>query len=459
MKAMSKIVTQLFTKLSAPAPIIKRHFILRYFYRVMSRNIFIRGYRFASMSITFLLAIASMATAQVPGCTDPMANNYNASATVNNGSCTYNTTAYTPPIKSALSDTLIETSGLQWAGNSLWSFNDGGGLPAIYRVDTSNGSILQTVHLQGASNIDWEDIAFDGLSFYVGDFGNNANGARTDLTIYKFPFTAIPDQNSFSVTTIPSSSISVLRFSYNDQPQPPQPTAANATNFDCEAMLVDEGKIHLFSKRWLANSCTHYLINDTVAGNYIATAVETLSTNFLVTAADKAPGQQLVVLLGYQVTGAAPHFMQLLSAYNSGFYFNGNKRTINLPDVTVMGQAEGISFRNSYAGFISNEKFMRTVMGFPITVPQRLRSFDIRNFVSDLRATYIFSGNGNWSASNNWTNNARPVNPLTGNSQVIVDPLPGGQCLLDIPFTITAGTAFSIGMGKRLVISSDLIIE
>lgn len=425
----------------------------------MTKIFSIKGYRFICVCIIFLLATTSVATAQVPGCIDPMANNYNAAATVNNGSCSYNVTSYTPPLKTALTDTLVETSGLQWAGNSLWSFNDGGGLAAIYRVDTANGSIIQTVHLQGASNIDWEDIAFDGLNFYIGDFGNNADGARTDLTIYKFPFNAIPDQNNFPVATIPSSAISIITFTYGDQPQPTQPTEANSTNFDCEAMLVDEGKIHLFSKRWLDNSCTHYQINDTVAGNYIATAVETLTTNFLVTAADKAPGQQLVVLLGYQNNGTANHFMQLLTAYNNGFYFNGNKRTINLPDVTVMGQAEGICFRNSNAGFISNEKFMRTYMGFPINIPQRLRSFDIRNFVSDLRATYIFSGNGNWSASNNWTDYALPVSPLAGNSQVIVDPLPGGYCLLDVPFTLAAGAAFKIGMGKQLMIPNNLIIE
>lgn len=415
--------------------------------------------RIITAFIIFLFANVSPIMAQVPGCTDPLANNYNAAATANNGSCTYNATAYTPPIKTALSDTIMETSGLQWAGNSLWSFNDGGGLPAIYRVDTTNGSILQTVYLQGASNIDWEDIAFDGLNFYIGDFGNNANGARTDLSIYKFPFTAIPDYSTTPVATIPSSAISVLTFNYNDQPQPPQPTTANATNFDCEAMLVDEGNIHLFSKRWLDNNCTHYLINDTVAGNYIATPMETLSTNFLVTAADKAPGQQLVVLLGYQITGAASHFLQLLSVYKNGLYFNGNKRTINLPDVTAMGQAEGICFRNSYAGFISNEKFSRNYMGFPITIPQRLRSFDIRNFVSDLRATYIFSGNGNWSASNNWTDYVLPANPLAGNSQVIVDPIPGGHCLLDIPFSVATGTIFRINMGKQLTVPGNLIIK
>src|SRR4051812_554260 len=39
------------------------------------------------------------AFSQVQGCKDPAANNYNSSATVSDGSCTYNPTFYTPPVK------------------------------------------------------------------------------------------------------------------------------------------------------------------------------------------------------------------------------------------------------------------------------------------------------------------------------------------------------------------------
>src|SRR4051812_35708648 len=90
---------------------------------------------------------------QVTGCTDPIANNYNSVATVNDGSCTYNSTAYTPPLKvDPINNILSESSGLQWAVNSLWTFNDSGGDAAIYRIDTLTNTILQKVSLQGASN-------------------------------------------------------------------------------------------------------------------------------------------------------------------------------------------------------------------------------------------------------------------------------------------------------------------
>jgi hypothetical protein len=311
---------------------------------------------------------------QVYGCKDPMANNYNAAATINDGSCTYNATSYTPPIKvDPIDAVLIESSGLQMAGNFLWSFNDGGGAAALYSIDTTSGGIFQTVNLDGATNVDWEDIAFDGTYFYVGDFGNNANGARTDLKIYKFPLSAIPvDYIANPTVTVPSGQIEVINFTYSDQVQPPVATTTNNTKFDCEAMIIDNGQIHLFSKNWIDINTTHYLINSLLAGSYIATPVDTLATNYLVTAADKAPGKNILALLGYQSTDGN-HYMHLLSDYSGGNYFNGNKRRIDLPNATAMGLAEGITFRNGTYGYISNEQLF--------FVNQKLRSFDINNFV------------------------------------------------------------------------------
>jgi len=395
--------------------------------------------------------------AQVYGCTDPLANNYNKLATINNGSCTYNVTSYTPPVKvDPISDTLIESSGLQMAGNFLWSFNDGGGKAAIYRIDTLTKKVLQSVYLQGATNVDWEDIAFDGANFYIGDFGNNANGARTDLKIYKFPFASIPSYISNPVTTIPSNKIEVIRFSYSNQPQPPQPTTANNTAYDCEAMLIDSGKIHLFTKNWLALNTTHYIINSLSAGTYKAMPVDTLATNFLVTAADKAPNQKLVVLLGYQVTGVGNHFMYLLSNYTGTKYFSGNKRRLDLPNAAIMGQAEGISFRTDTYGYISNERFSRKIGTFNLTVAQKLRSFNIGNYVSQPVISYTFTGNGNWELATNWADNNIPASPLKSGNQVIINPVDGGKCILNSDYIIETGASIIVNQGKQFVINRKL---
>src|SRR5687768_13285453 len=99
-------------------------------------------YRTALVFYTFLNTIN--VSGQVPGCRDPAATNFNSSATVADSTCVYtNSPSYTPPVKlSKISDTLTESSGLQWTGSSLWSFNDGGSAPAIYRIDTTTGFIL-----------------------------------------------------------------------------------------------------------------------------------------------------------------------------------------------------------------------------------------------------------------------------------------------------------------------------
>jgi hypothetical protein len=46
-----------------------------------------------------------------------------------------------------------------------------------------------------------------------------------------------------------------------------------------------------------------------------------------------------------------------------------------------MGQAEGITFRNSTYGYISNERFQFTVGSSTFTVTQKLRSFDVSSYL------------------------------------------------------------------------------
>lgn len=415
------------------------------------------SFAFLITSILLIFLFNSNVQAQVIGCRDPLANNYNASVTINDGSCTYNTINYTPPVKTdPISDSLVESSGLTMAGNFLWSHNDRGGTATIYRIDTISGAVLQRVVLGGAQNTDWEDIAFDGTYFYIGDFGNNANGARTDLKIYKFPLASIPDYLTNPVATIDSSLIEVINFTYSDQPYPPSPVAANSTKFDCEAMIIEAGKIHLFTKNWIDNNTTHYVINSTTAGAYIAEPLETLNTQFLVTAAAKTSGTNIIALLGYQSSGTGNHFIFLLSGYTGGKYFNGNTRKINLPNAAVMGQAEGITFRNTTYGYISNEQLIIPSL---LTVKQKLRSFDTGNFITALSYTYTFTGNGNWTDAANWLNNIVPPASISNGSNIIIDPMINGKCILDIQYTLSPGATLSVNDGKSFLINGNLTVK
>src|SRR6188768_1854424 len=99
------------------------------------------------------------ADAQVSGCTDPQSNNYNPSATINDGSCTYNATSITLTEKTPLSTPLHdETSGLEFLDGKLWTFNDSGNPNDIYRVDTASNTVFQTVDISNSTNVDWEDM-------------------------------------------------------------------------------------------------------------------------------------------------------------------------------------------------------------------------------------------------------------------------------------------------------------
>lgn len=392
------------------------------------------------------------------GCTDPLATNYNTAATNNNGFCTYNTTGYSPVIKvDPLSDSVIETSGLQFANGYLWTFNDKDGKPQLYRIDTLTNTIQQRVFLNGVINDDWEDIAFDGINFYIGDFGNNLTGGRTNLAIYKFPFSAI-DLND-AADTIQANEIETINFIYSDQPQPVVPSGYNNTKYDCEAMIVDNNKIHLFGKNWVDNTTTHYIINSTNAGNYTAAATETFSNGYLVTAADKVAGQNIIVLLGYVNSGAGNHYMHILSDYKADSFFTGNKRRIDLGDASVMGQSEAITFRSGKYGYISNELFTRTVGPFTITVNQKLRSFDINSFVGTYFTKYIFIGSGNWSDNNNWKDKVKPPALLVAGNEIIIDPVSGGSCILDIQYTMPAGTKLIVSSDKSFIMNGNLIIH
>ncbi|ANE53116.1 hypothetical protein SY85_24230 [Flavisolibacter tropicus] len=329
--------------------------------------------------LLFLFSV-SLLYGQVKGCKDPAANNYNPNATISDGSCLYNYSFYNPTLKvNPLAETLVETSDLQWDGKNLWTFNDDGAA-AIYKIDTLTNTIWQTVYLEGATNINWEDMAFDGTYFYIGDFGNN-NGGRKDLKIYKFPATAIPDHSAAPSITIPASAIEVIQFTYADQPQPIVPTEMQKTPFDCEAMIVDEDGIHLFTKDWLNKTTTHYRINSTHAGTFSAQPFETFPANLLVTGADKIKGTAVIVLIGYNNTGLGPHYLYILSDYNNGKFFNGNKRKIELPNATVIGQAEGITFRNQTYGYVSNEQFSINIGPTTFTISPKLWSFDLTQFI------------------------------------------------------------------------------
>lgn len=327
---------------------------------------------FGSLLLSHLAILA-----QVPGCTDPQATNFNPSATYHDGSCTYIIVNQPLTTVAGLSVQLDEISGLIYYNGNLYGHPDSGGGTLLYEINPSNGAITKTINLEGTTNVDWEDITQDATHIYVCDTGNNARGNRTDLKIYKFPKTAI---TAGTAITIPANVIETIYYSYEDQVDfSPQP--ANSTSFDCEAVAYNRGKLHLITKNWLGSNAVHYVL-PTAPGTYVAKRFDEIDTgNVKITGADFGAFDELI-LIGYETVGIANCALFLNYGFDgSYFYFNtGSKRRLDIGSALFRGQVEAICFENALKGYIANERFNP----FPwVNVPPQLRTFDITVFIRD----------------------------------------------------------------------------
>ncbi|MEE4256509.1 MAG: T9SS type A sorting domain-containing protein [Bacteroidales bacterium] len=281
-------------------------------------------------------------TGQTEGCTDPYALNYDPQATINDGSCYYAETFFTPEQYLQLPSTLDETSGLIYWMGGIWTFNDSGGEPRIYKVDTISGDIIQYVTISNGDNVDWEDIAQDEDFIYIGDFGNNA-GNRKDLVVYKLAKAGIPSTGN---VTLPAE---IISFEYADQ-QSFVPNF-NDNEYDCEAMICAGSHLYLFTKNWVSETTRLYQLS-TDAGAHSILPIDTLNTEGLVTGAAYSAELDQVVLCGYR--NYVP-FIFLLFDFQDYSFFSGNKRRIVSSGMFAL-QTEGICFKNGYRTFLSCEK-------------------------------------------------------------------------------------------------------
>ncbi len=310
-----------------------------------------------------LLLIAFRSTAQVEGCTDKAAINYDAKAIVSNGSCRYAPISIMPILKCVQPASLAENSGMIFWDNLLWQINDSGGLPVLYAMDTLTNSIVRSVKIQDAYNLDWEDIAQDELYIYVGDFGNNLNGARPKFIIYKIAKSDLLGHVGNSVVTP-----TVIQFTYEDQPAHPLIVSANSTDWDCEAMISYKDKLYLFTKQWKGNKTVLYELSKE-EGTQVAFRRDSMDVGGLITGADVDLGTQRIVLTGYSFSGE--RFLYLLYGFKGNDFFSGNKRKISLLGPQ---QTESVAFINSSYIFIGSESFS--------ILKQRLEAVSLIDFLS-----------------------------------------------------------------------------
>lgn len=247
-------------------------------------------------------------------------------------------------LQTSIEPSLQETSGLLYLNGKLITHTDSGGEPALYEIDTTDGSPTRKVVIQNATNIDWEDISMDADFIYIGDFGNN-QGNRTNLRIYK-----IDKQDYLTNDTVLADT---LQFDYSDQTD--FTTSTFSTNYDAEALISYGDSLYIFTKNW-GNSRTNIYPISKKPGTYSLVKTDSVNSQGWITGAVCDSAQKQILLIGYTFNTA---FYLKINNWNHLFSTGLQSRKVLQPNSSI--QIEGVAQIDNTHFFISSEKFQTTV--------------------------------------------------------------------------------------------------
>lgn len=316
----------------------------------------------------FLCVFFSMhlSTAQIVGCTDVEAKNYDPNAIINDGSCRYENAKIKPLYSIPINDTIHESSGLISWDNKLWTINDDRDTH-LYSFD-SIGTHFQKHLLKNVKNKDWEEISQDSLYVYIGDFGNNSKGNRQDLHILKIEKQSLLDNNP---------KIDTIAFSFEDQYNFDK-QKSNRTDFDCETILATRDSLYVLTKEWSSKQTRLYVLPK-ISGNYKAKFKASLNVKGLITGGTILENEKIIVLCGY--SKKLMPFLYLLYDYKDNNFFYGNKRKIKL--ALPFHQIEGITTNDGLHYYVTNENFERKPF---VSVNQKLHFVDLTSYLQSYLA-------------------------------------------------------------------------
>jgi hypothetical protein len=267
-----------------------------------------------------------------------------------------------------LSNELAENSGLLYFNGKLITHNDSGGKPNLYEVDPITGTIVRTVKISNAFNIDWEDITEDETHIYISDSGNN-RGNRTNLKIYKI--SKAQYLKSDSVTA------EILNYKYENQTNF---LSSSKTNFDAEALISYNDILLIFSKNRGNGKVTIYSLPKT-PGTHIAKAMNTIDIDGQITGATYDTDSNKVILCGY--TSSLSPFLVILKDFNM---IDKSFQRIDLSQFVGAGnQVEGIAFVSPNKINFSRERFRKKIAGFSLNTPASVFELDLEKLNSFIK--------------------------------------------------------------------------
>ena len=244
-----------------------------------------------------------------------------------------------------LPDSIKETSGLIFWQKRLWTMNDHK-QPFLYGINAKTGIVERKVKLIGVNAYDWEDLTQDDQYVYIGDFGDNELFERKiKRTIYKVDKKAMEENDSVTVEKI---NFTVEGY-YNDRKGLP-----NHTNFDFEAMIARNDSLYLFTKEWINQQTTIYVLPKKT-GHWLARKRESYFVDGLITGATFFASTNTLALCGYNTdmkTYLMP-FVIVFSGFKGDDFFSGEKRKVFLGK--PFHQVEGIATNNGKNFFFTNE--------------------------------------------------------------------------------------------------------
>ena len=190
---------------------------------------------------------------------------------------------------------VVEPSGLIKSRDHaglFWTHNDSGDSARIFGVDPQ-GALVVELPVEGAENVDWEDLTLDGAGrIWIGDIGDNLN-TRDDLGLYM-----LDAEPRLEGPAVASRRVSIR---YPDRDP-------KVLDFDAEALFADGERLYLLTKHRSGDlSTTLYSIPDPLGGAEVtltriserAIGGDPKRYGGMVTAADLSPDGETLAVLSY----------------------------------------------------------------------------------------------------------------------------------------------------------------
>jgi hypothetical protein len=248
-----------------------------------------------------------------------------------------------------------ESSGLAHSRQQpglWWTHNDSGHTNHLFPMSDSGAVLGAPVEIEGAVNVDWEDIfADDRGQLWISDLGNNRN-RRRDLKVYVID-EPLPVEGVFPESVRVKR---VLRMRYPDQDAfPPE-----KRNFDSEGIFVRDQILYVLTKhRSDADTRLYRLVDDGGEAEQLLEYIQTFPEIGMVTGAALHPDGRRLAVLTY--TG-----VWLFETDGQTERFLSGRISKVLTAFRAWGQVEGIDWLDDETLLISNEQ--RDLFRVPVRI-------------------------------------------------------------------------------------------